>query len=710
MKDIIGAILLLLLGATSWGFEAYDCDAPNLRHRVVSLIGPADCPEPEEAYHPVISRRAQAIQSTTRYPVRTFTCEGYVTKTVRRCGWDGLNYAAATPVFKARVHFTTDSCRAAIKTKTMRYENTELPVEIGAETTKAWFTHGSGIVSGSDGQPSGGCLTEDFWSGGLYFKKSYEETRISVTIRAVSGIVDFATQVLETNDGRKLDYQDGGNDSRRYPATMIWKVEAPECEDRVSQIFTGTVEVYERRDSAAMEGALVLGRNTNDDQFMGLVLRGKASLCGEECYATQADGLMICFLRELEEPIRARFNPTVDQRQLALQTANSFQVINSQLSQEARLLTLSKEICDLDRKILNVQLQAVAEGNDYSLRDVFGPGHRITREGAAAYVTRCQAVEVTKAPYSNCTKEIPVRVPGHDHVMFADAISLILMPFGSIVPCSPIQPIRYYIGGEWWCATPDLARCGAAEELQSSLPVKSASAPKLEGLMQNIFTREQEEAHREHVWASHAEKVLRTIDATRAVTRGEGHNLGPTLSDLDLDASADHGLGMVIPGYSWVKDGLLAIVTLVILLVVFLLICGCAVRCRELHLADGWGPHLLHGACDALMTRRAYRHGRRRGAIAEPTKDVELAAAAPATSPPRYENQTPRDPATNATNPAAVNAAAARIAASVGPVVLLGETPAAAQGVGAAGTEGPAKPTDPVDRPKTLFPILPPRL
>ena len=696
-------ILATLAITGTLGFEAYDCDAPDLRHRVISLIGPAACPEPEETYRPVITRRAQAIQSSTRYPVKTYTCEGYVTKVVRRCGYDGINYAAATPVFKARVHFTTDSCREAIATGTMTYENTELPVKIGAETTKAWFTHGSGLVAGSDGQPDGNCLTEDFWSGGLFFRKSYEEARISVTIKVVRGIVDLATQTLETNDGRRLDYEDGGNDSRRYPATMVWETEAPDCEDRVSQIFTGDVEVYEKKSGLPMDGALVLGRNPNTEQFMGLVLRGKARLCGEECYATQAEGLMICFLRELEEPIKTKFNPTLDQNRLAIQTTNSYQVINSELSQEARLLTLNKEICELDRKILSVQLQAVAVGNDYSLRDVFGPGHRITREGAAAYVTRCKAVEVTKAPYANCTREIPVRVPGSDEIMFADAVSFILTPFGSTVPCSSIQPTRYYIGREWWCATPDLARCEKAEELQSSLPRAVTEGPQLEGLTQNIFTKEQEEAHREHVWASHAEKALRAVDATRAVTRRRGQTLGPTLSDLDLDASADHGLSRVVPGYSWLKGKVLQVVTAVLLIILAITLCGCAIRCRELHQAAGCGLHLAHGLCDALMARKTHRDGRRRdfhdaaraeeGIVAERAlemgklaADVAFPRKEPAASAP---NSQPSGPSLQER----AGAAASRVAASMGPVILLGgSTPAAAGASSTPRAEGPGVP------------------
>ena len=120
----------------------------------------------------------------------------------------------------------------------------------------------------------------------------------------------------------------------------------------------------------------------------------------------------------------------------------------------------------------------------------------------------------------------------------------------------------------------------------------------------------EEEAYWEHIWASHTEKVLRMIDATRAVTHCQNQNMGPTLSDLDLDASADHRLGMMIRGYSWVKDGLLAIIAIVILAVISVMVCICDIRCCELHLADRRGLHLLHRTCNALIARKAHWEGR----------------------------------------------------------------------------------------------------
>jgi hypothetical protein len=50
-------------------------------------------------------------------------------------------------------------------------------------------------------------------------------------------------------------------------------------------------------------------------------------------------------------------------------------------------------------------------GKPYSLMQVFGRGHLVTRNGATVYVTRCQAAEVLPRTHTNCTNEIPLVYP-----------------------------------------------------------------------------------------------------------------------------------------------------------------------------------------------------------------------------------------------------------------------------------------------------------
>jgi hypothetical protein len=74
-----------------------------------------------------------------------------------------------------------------------------------------------------------------------------------------------------------------------------------------------------------------------------------------------------------------------------------------------RIRQVKAEICDNRRQIAHVRLESLAGAeNPYSLMQVFGRGHQITRNGATVYVTKCQPVEVVPRQHTECTNEIPV--------------------------------------------------------------------------------------------------------------------------------------------------------------------------------------------------------------------------------------------------------------------------------------------------------------
>jgi hypothetical protein len=61
------------------------------------------------------------------------------------------------------------------------------------------------------------------------------------------------------------------------------------------------------------------------------------------------------------------------------------------------------EICENRKQISHTRLESIAGAeNPYSLMQVFGRGHQVTRNGATVYVTRCQAAEVLPRTHTNC--------------------------------------------------------------------------------------------------------------------------------------------------------------------------------------------------------------------------------------------------------------------------------------------------------------------
>ncbi len=75
----------------------------------------------------------------------------------------------------------------------------------------------------------------------------------------------------------------------------------------------------------------------------------------------------------------------------------------------------------------------------------------------------CITVEAQKADYQNCTKKIPVRVG--NKTRFADPFTYILTNFPTVLPCSDLTPVRWYIASKWYCATPKTQECREPEKL-----------------------------------------------------------------------------------------------------------------------------------------------------------------------------------------------------------------------------------------------------
>jgi hypothetical protein len=78
-----------------------------------------------------------------------------------------------------------------------------------------------------------------------------------------------------------------------------------------------------------------------------------------------------------------------------LESEVSFLQVKATMSLKEHIKQVKTEICDNRRQIAHVRLESLAGAeNPYSLMQVFGRGHQITRNGATVYVTKCQAVEL----------------------------------------------------------------------------------------------------------------------------------------------------------------------------------------------------------------------------------------------------------------------------------------------------------------------------
>ncbi len=77
-----------------------------------------------------------------------------------------------------------------------------------------------------------------------------------------------------------------------------------------------------------------------------------------------------------------------------LESELSFLQVQSTMTLQETIRQVKAEICEDRKQIAPTRLESIAGAeNPYSLMQVFGRGHLVTRNGATVYVTRCQATE-----------------------------------------------------------------------------------------------------------------------------------------------------------------------------------------------------------------------------------------------------------------------------------------------------------------------------
>ena len=166
--------------------------------------------------------------------------------------------------------------------------------------------------------------------------------------------------------------------------------------------------------------------------------------------------------------------------------------------------------------------------------------------GAMAYDTECDPVEVTWAKTNECTEEIPVFLPGGNTTLYVTPLTFVVQRYGSVKPCSAIQPVRWNIAGSWWCASPQVVKCESPQQLEAKT-VKISNTSSLPGMGKHIYSDAQVAEHRIAMWHHEASKPIISLEATRAITTGAAGQFRSVLSSEDLKSAEKNILGYVLP-------------------------------------------------------------------------------------------------------------------------------------------------------------------
>lgn len=576
----------LLLGGLGNAMTVYDCDHQEARFKVLDLTEPEECPDPIKDYEEPKEWMAQIVQTDTALPVMAFQCVIRMTKEVHYCGKHHIHYGTQYPAWKKLLEVTPQECREAVARERISYRQTWFPAERGVPITHRFFSHGS---LSHDHY----CITvPQFYSEGKIYEDSYEETILDVHLKVVRGTVDTSRGIVVFSNGIRAQYQDGVLRDE-IEGTMVWNASTPECESTVSEVYYGPVTVHRRNfpDTALLNQAIVMVADPGNHRFAGLVLRKPIQVCHIRCYSSQAQGLVVCLMREGDDPLpRYSFKSHFETGRADVMTQLGFSHLSTNLKVAQRFEEIQTELCRIDRTAMFTRLQLIAGAdNPYALLDLYGRGHVVTTAGVAAYVTQCVPTEAIRADFPNCTEEIPVKVG--EKIRFADPFSLVLKDFPTIVRCSDVMPVRWKMGSEWMCATPEARVCPAPERLNLTVRLEDYIPWDFtQGLGGGAFTISQLEEHRQFQLMFHSRKAV-VAKVTNAMAQGHvaDGRLGLPISPEDMEGLAYGVAEYMSPFFYTLGSAWNIIMGVCIFISIFKILLGALLRGLVLYRERGCG-------------------------------------------------------------------------------------------------------------------------
>ncbi len=574
----------------------YDCEHELATHEIVDLHEAAPCPDPELDYEVPYNATVQVLQTETELPVEGHACHVVLTREVTRCGFNSITYGHSTPIWGQVVEIPPQDCRHAAATGVAKVDGRAFNATLGVRLDASYFSHGKVDENGN-------CETESFMSGNLWFDKSYEKTKLQITLRRIRGTADTSTGAVSFHNGLQGRWKDEVLRDA-FEGTIVWEAKDPPCDATVSEIYLGRAAIHRRNGAGNVRGAVVMvAGGQRGDQYAGLVVKQPTSLCGAHCYQTQIASVQVCILREGDAPLPPHtFKASFKQAKVGMQTEVGHLHLGTNMRMHARFAEVQGDLCDLDRRVTHSRLQAVAAAdNPYALLDTYGPGHEITVAGAVAYVTKCVAVDAQKASYANCTEEVPVSINGT--LRFANPLLWTLTDFPTVVPCSDLMPVRWLLQGQWYCASPQLRPCHRPQQLEPTVSPYQPTGDITQGLGRGAYTAEQKAEHARFVRSWKGRRAVTARDANAAVDNSLGNGLlGSTLGPRDVEEIKWTVASFLCPwvpvlgeAWTWISGAMLLAMGVSLLL-------SCAVRVLVIYYERGFGLWMLGAVFNVVYT------------------------------------------------------------------------------------------------------------
>lgn len=435
--------LSMMFGRTN-ALVGYDCSGERLNVTTVSLTEVGKCAEFQDQVN-VTSQRIQLIQLSDYDTTHVMHCKIIIDRTVRYCGVSGAaNYDVA---YGCKVYVyepSWEQCNALHKFNRTTIWGLETGV-IAQNSTTYIELNPAGWTS-NDGY-CGGAHWDDAYGS---WDSVYVRAKLQIQLRDYRATVKLNEGKIVLESGTRCNLKDGkcidpilghtfyDSNPRTDCGSHYRSIAVTFANKTVSQTNDKVVYVAEMKELAF---ALTRGRVTE--------------ICGVYVYRTEHEKLLIAELNGSDD--RRLVLRGISEEDVNIATYLNSKMVHLNYHWERQMTMMYADIlrqeCELERKVLEQSLILATVAPDEMAKAIMKePGYMAVIAGEVAHLVRCIPVEVAIRHVEECYQELAVQ-RGND-TFFLSARTRILRKTGTQIPCSPIIPQMFDLGGNWYKIAP----------------------------------------------------------------------------------------------------------------------------------------------------------------------------------------------------------------------------------------------------------------
>lgn len=434
---------------------AFDCRTEDINKTSISLVQLPECSS--SLSKPEIERRHLVItQTEQKRRVDVSRCLVTLRHLIYRCG----KYSD-TPrrIYSEIFHMPREECVRLITTNEMI-----LPGQ-----NPSWHNFGKSSGVSKYSYQSFGSFEGSTWSsnckgsqtlsvGSSRYEWANRITEIEVAYGTSSALLEVDTGRLAFPNGERCDFRAEYCQTASY-GDVYWKRDIPVCSSESPKVvvYKGLGELVTARSKNNRTEMFIQVHHENYDFQIKMEIEAKASICGFPSHHTEHPDLFVTLL-DLNSPAFPNLS------EVTAENVNLVSYINSKLvyairhtkEQVERLYDIfHQERCALQNRITqNLQTLALLSPREFAYQYFGKPGYTAVTRGEVIYAAQCKPVPVVPLPLDPraCYNEMVVSY--ENQTWFMSPRTRILIPEGTIIPCSAEFSPMYYLRGQWVSQSP----------------------------------------------------------------------------------------------------------------------------------------------------------------------------------------------------------------------------------------------------------------